>query len=202
MDGNGRVGRLLVTLLLEHWGLLHRPLLYVSLFLKRHRQAHYPRLAAVRTDGDWEGWLDFFLDGVATIADEALATAQALFAQVTADRGRVLEQPGATLTAVQVFERLPNQPVVTVSGVVADVGVTKQTVGRAIDALVAARVLVEVTGVGGTGGMTMALICGFCGLGRSCSHPWSLCPVGLTVANCGHDGGCHPRSCLARVDVA
>lgn len=69
LDGNGRIGRLLVTLLLEHWGLLARPLLYLSLFFKRHRQEYYRRLNAVRVDGDWEGWLDFFLDGVATIAD-------------------------------------------------------------------------------------------------------------------------------------
>lgn len=71
LDGNGRIGRLLVTLLLEHWRLLTRPLLYLSLFFKRHRQEYYRRLNAVRVDGDWEAWLDFFLDGVATIADEA-----------------------------------------------------------------------------------------------------------------------------------
>ena len=65
---------------------------------------------------------------------------------MTADRGRVLVQPGATLTAAQVFERLPNQPVVTIAGVVADFGVTKPTAGRAVDALVAAGVLVEMTG--------------------------------------------------------
>ena len=68
LDGNGRIGRLLVTLLLEHWKLLTRPLLYLSLFFKRHREDYYRRLNAVRVDGDWEGWLDFFLDGVAAEA--------------------------------------------------------------------------------------------------------------------------------------
>ncbi len=72
LDGNGRIGRLLVTLLLEHWKLLTKPLLYLSLFLKSHREDYYRRLSAVRADGNWEGWLDFFLDGVATIADEAV----------------------------------------------------------------------------------------------------------------------------------
>lgn len=66
LDGNGRIGRLLVTLLLEHWSVLSKPLLYLSLFLKRHRADYYRRLTAVRVDGDWEGWLDFFLEGVAT----------------------------------------------------------------------------------------------------------------------------------------
>src|SRR5258708_5886274 len=73
LDGNGRIGRLLVTLLLEHWKLLTKPLLYLSLFFKRHRADYYRRLNAVRVNGDWEGWTDFFLEGVATIADEAVA---------------------------------------------------------------------------------------------------------------------------------
>jgi Fic family protein len=72
LGGNGRIGRLLVTLLLEHWKLVTKPLLYLSLYFKRHREDYYRRLTAVRVDGDWEGWLDFFLDGVATIADEAV----------------------------------------------------------------------------------------------------------------------------------
>ncbi len=147
LDGNGRIGRLLVTLLLEHWQLLTRPLLYLSLFFKRHRREYYRRLDAVRVDGDWEGWLDFFLDGVATIADEAVATSRDLFALVTADRTRVLGQRGATLLAVQLFERLPGRPIVSVSWVVDALGTTKPTAGRAIDALVGAGVLVETTGM-------------------------------------------------------
>jgi Fic family protein len=85
LDGNGRIGRLLVTLLLEHWKLLTKPLLYLSLFFKRHREEYYRRLDAVRIEGDWERWIDFFLDGVATIADEAVASARELFALVAAD---------------------------------------------------------------------------------------------------------------------
>ena len=146
LDGNGRIGRLLVTLLLEHWGLLTRPLLYLSLFLKRHRQEYYRRLNAVRLEGDWEGWLDFFLDGIATIADEAVNTARDLFTLVTADRARVLQQDGVNLLAVQLFERLPRRPIITAPWVVETLGTSKPTANRAIDALSRAGVLVETTG--------------------------------------------------------
>ena len=146
LDGNGRIGRLLVTLLLEHWKLLTKPLLYLSLFFKRHREDYYRRLNAVRIDGDWEGWLDFFLDGVATIADEAVASARELFALVAADRARVLAQEGMSVVALRLFEMLPRHPVVTVASVMKFVETTKPTAGRAIELLVAAGVLVETTG--------------------------------------------------------
>jgi Fic family protein len=146
LDGNGRIGRLLVTLLLEHWKLLTKPLLYLSLFFKRHRAEYYRRLNAVRVDGDWEGWLDFFLDGVATIADEAVASARELFALVAADRARVLKHEGMSVAALRLFELLPRHPVVTVSSVMKLLTTTKPTAGRSIEALVAARVLVETTG--------------------------------------------------------
>jgi Fic family protein len=146
LDGNGRIGRLLVTLLLEHWKLLTKPLLYLSLFFKRHREDYYRRLNAVRSDGDWEGWLDFFLDGVATIADEAVASARELFALVAADRARVLAHAGMSVVALRLFEFLPRQPVATVASVMKLVATTKPTAGRAIELLVAAGVLVETTG--------------------------------------------------------
>ncbi len=146
LDGNGRIGRLLVTLLLEHWKLLTKPLLYLSLFFKRHREEYYRRLNAVRIDGDWEGWLDFFLDGVATIADEAVASARELFALVAADRARVLAHEGMSVVALRLFELLPRHPVVTVASVIRLVETTKPTAGRAIELLVAAGVLVETTG--------------------------------------------------------
>jgi len=146
LDGNGRIGRLLVTLLLEHWKLLTQPLLYLSLFFKRHREEYYRRLNAVRALGDWEGWLDFFLDGVATIADEAVASARELFALVAADRARVLAHEGMSVVALRLFELLPRHPVVTVASVMKFVETTKPTAGRAIELLVATGVLVETTG--------------------------------------------------------
>lgn len=146
LDGNGRIGRLLVTLLLEHWELLTKPLLYLSLFFKRHREDYYRRLNAVRIDGDWESWLDFFLDGVATIADEAVASARDLFALVAVDRTRVLALEGMSVVALRLFELLPRHPVATVASVMKLVDTTKPTAGRAIELLVAAGILVETTG--------------------------------------------------------
>jgi Fic family protein len=146
LDGNGRIGRLLVTLLLEHWKLLTRPLLYLSLFFKRHRADYYARLNAVRVDGDWEGWLDFFLDGVATIADEAVASARDLFALVAADRARVLAHEGMSIATLRLFEFLPRHPVVTVASAMKLVETTKPTAGRAIELLVTVGVLAETTG--------------------------------------------------------
>ncbi len=115
LDGNGRIGRLLITLLLEHWGLQKRPLLYPSLFFKRNQARHYRRLNAVRAEGDWEGWLDYFLERVAIISEEAIATARGLFAIASADRNRVLANKSATVPALRFLEPLPRHPIVTVA---------------------------------------------------------------------------------------
>jgi Fic family protein len=146
LDGNGRIGRLLVTLLLEHWKVLAKPLLYLSLFFKRHRDDYYRRLSAVRVDGDWEGWTDFFLAGVATIADEGVASARDLFALVTADRGSVLQNDTTSAAAVRLFELLPRHPLVNVASVMKLLETSKPTAARAIDSLEAAGVLIETTG--------------------------------------------------------
>jgi Fic family protein len=146
LDGNGRIGRLLVTLLLEHWGLLSRPLLYLSLHFKRHRAEYYRRLGAVRTDGDWEGWDGFILDGVATIADEAVTSSRELHALVERDRTRVLEAGSSSVAAVRLLQELPRHPIVSVGLVTKLLETTKPTAAKAIDVLVAAGVLRETTG--------------------------------------------------------
>lgn len=146
LDGNGRLGRLLITLLLEHWGLLRAPLLYLSLFFKRHRAEYYRRLDAVRTEGDWEGWLDFFLDGVATTADEVVVTARSLCDLVEADRTRVLGSKSTTVAALRLFEQLPEHPFVTVATACKLLGASKPTAGRAVEALEQAGVLAETSG--------------------------------------------------------
>ncbi len=146
LDGNGRLGRLLIALLLEHWGLLKSPLLYLSLFFKRHREEYYRRLNAVRTEGDWEGWTDYFLEGVATIADEAVASARELFALISADRNRLLTLDIASVSAARLFERLPDHPIVTVRSAMRLVDVSKPTATRAVEALISAGILVETTG--------------------------------------------------------
>jgi Fic family protein len=146
LDGNGRVGRLLVALLLEHWGVLSQPLLYLSLFFKRHQTEYYRRLGSTRTDGNFEGWLDFFLEGVAVIADEAVAAVKALFDLVATDRARVLASGSTSITAARLFEQLPGHPVVTIGGVTTLLDTTKPTASKAVSALVDAGVLVEITG--------------------------------------------------------
>ncbi|MEZ4654714.1 MAG: hypothetical protein R3E12_14310 [Candidatus Eisenbacteria bacterium] len=91
------------------------PLLYLSLFFKRHREEYYRRLAAVRSDGDWEGWTRYFLEAVATIATEAVASARALFALVNADRARVLGAETSSVSALRPFEALPSHPILSIA---------------------------------------------------------------------------------------
>ena len=144
--GNGRLGRLLVTLLLEEWRQLSQPLLYLSLFFKRRREDYYRILNRIRTEGDWEGWTAFFLEGVATIAEEAVQSARDLFALVSRDRARVLAGGKATVVASRLFEELPRHPVVTITGAVKLLGTTKPTAAKAIALLEKAGVLAETTG--------------------------------------------------------
>ncbi len=146
LDGNGRIGRLLITLLVEHWGLLSSPLLYLSLAFKRQQQEYYRWLNEVRTRGDWEGWTEFFLDCVREAANDGVETARRLFAQINADRSAVLEHQATTIPAVRLFDLLPQNPMVTLSKTSELLNSSKPTVGKAIDALCQAGVLQEVTG--------------------------------------------------------
>jgi len=146
LDGNGRIGRLLIALLVEHWGLLKTPLLYLSVAFKRHRQAYYERLNGVRVDGDWEGWMRFFLDCVTEAADDAIASAQRLHVVTAADRTKVAAHARTTVPAIRLFELLPSHPMVTLSLASKLLGVSKPTAVKAIDALQAAGVLREITG--------------------------------------------------------
>jgi len=135
---------MLIALLLDHWKLLKSPLLYLSLYLKQNQAAYYRWLSAIRTEGDWIGWLRFFLEGVAEIADDATRTARELYAQVSVDRRTLLAAPGATVTAIQLFEQLPEHPIITMPLVTRLLSTTKPTAGKAIDVLIKAGVLAEV----------------------------------------------------------
>ena len=146
LDGNGRIGRLLVALLVEHWGLLDSPLLYLSLALKRHREEYYTRLSAVRTDGDWEGWTAFFLDCVREAADDGVATAGKLFSLLTKDRQALLRRVGVTIPAIRLLDQLPNHPIVTLPLAMELLETTKPTASKAIEALRKAKILSETTG--------------------------------------------------------
>ena len=146
LDGNGRIGRLLIALLVEHWGLLKTPLLYLSVAFKRHRQAYYDHLDGVRVGGDWEGWMRFFLDCVTEAADDAVASAQRLHAVTAADRAKVAAHARTTIPAIRLFERLPSHPMVTLPLSIQLLGVSKPTAVKALDALQAAGILHEITG--------------------------------------------------------
>lgn len=146
LDGNGRVGRLLITLCLEDWGLLTEPLLYLSLYFKRHRDEYYARLDSIRTDGDWEGWISYFLEGVAMIAGESTDLIRSLFGITTRDRSRYLDSDGATVVGARLFERLPRNPLITTKWVVRACETTPPTATKAIDSLCAAGILEETSG--------------------------------------------------------
>ncbi|MCC7396739.1 MAG: Fic family protein, partial [Planctomycetes bacterium] len=114
LDGNGRIGRLLIAALLEQWGLLPEPLVYLSGYLKQHQAEYYRRLSAVHTDGDWEGWVGFFLDGVDTAATDAERGIVAMASLINADRKRLLAAPRVGAVALRLFELLPLMPRFTI----------------------------------------------------------------------------------------
>lgn len=115
LDGNGRVGRLLITFLFCHEGVLQQPLLYLSLFLKRHRKEYYEQLQRVRTDGAWEQWLAFFFEGVAATADQAADTARRIL-HLFQENQRCLTEAGAASSVVRVHALLQSRPMLSVNG--------------------------------------------------------------------------------------
>jgi len=146
LDGNGRIGRLLIALLVEHWGLLDQPLLYLSVALKRRQQEYYQRLSAVRIDGDWEGWTVFFLECVREAADDGVDAAQRLYALVERDRRRLIEHESATMTAVRLLDILPTRPFITAPQALDALNTTKPTANKAIETLQEVGILRETTG--------------------------------------------------------
>ena len=145
LDGNGRVGRLLITFLLVHRGVLHRPLLYLSLYLKRHRHDYYEALTAIRDEGDWESWLLFFVRGIAETAEEATVNARAIVALREAHRNRILEERAPT-NALRLLDLLYERPLVDVNLVRAELGVTFATANKLVDQLERLGLVVEATG--------------------------------------------------------
>ena len=135
LDGNGRIGRLLITLLLAHWRLLESPLLYLSVYLKEHQAEYYDQLGSIRTSGTWTNWFRFFLEGVQQVATTAAATASALNRQVNNDRKILLSAESITVSAIQLFELLPEHPVISTPLVTQLLDTTKPTAGKAIELL-------------------------------------------------------------------
>ena len=145
LDGNGRIGRLLIVLQLVHDGLLREPLLYPSLFFKKHRALYYELLNAVRLQGDWERWLDYFADGVEQSATQAVATAKQLLVLVDRDRDRIATLGRSATSALAVLQALQRQPVTSAAALVKATGLALATVNRMLVQLVDAGIVSEVT---------------------------------------------------------
>jgi Fic family protein len=146
LDGNGRIGRLLIAALLEHWALLPEPLMYLSGYLKQHQAEYYRRLSNIRTEGDWEGWVGFFLEGVVTAANDAERSVVAIASLVTADRRRLLQDPKAGPASYKLFELLPLMPRFTVERVRQKLETSFPTANAAVKLLEDLGIVTEVTG--------------------------------------------------------
>ena len=146
LDGNGRLGRLLIALLLHHGGLLSEPLLYLSLYLKENRRAYYDLLDRVRATGDWEAWVDFFLEGVEQTARSAVQTAQRLVQTVGADTLRIQQTGRAAANALRVLSALRQRPVITLQHLCKAHAMTFPTASKAMHSLVSVGIARELTG--------------------------------------------------------
>lgn len=146
LDGNGRLGRLLITLILCEAGVLREPILYLSLFLKSHRDDYYRLLQEVRQAGTWETWMEFFLTGVAETAEQAVATARELIAMFEVDRQKIVGIGRAAPSALRVHELMQAHPIVTIPTVSSRLGVSFTTARGALEKLVGVGVVRETTG--------------------------------------------------------
>ncbi len=148
LDGNGRIGRLLVTLLLAKWGLLRRPVLYLSYFFLKNRDEYTRRLQGVRDDGDWEGWVEFFLRGVLETSTQATETARRILSLRSDHESQVVRTLGVSRagSGQALVRQLFRQPVVSINDVTKLLGVSFPTAGNLVDDFVRLGLLVEITG--------------------------------------------------------
>ena len=135
LDGNGRLGRLLISLLLKHWNYLNCPLLYLSLFFKTYRKEYYQKLNAVRTEGDWEGWIEFFLEGVASVASVAFETIRNLHSIINKNRKKLHKSKNANISSVRLFEILPKHPIIVASQVMKLLNCSRPTAKKTLKIL-------------------------------------------------------------------
>ena len=146
LDGNGRMGRLLITFLLSQHGVLKRPILYLSAYFKQHRQEYYERLQAVRDSGDWEQWLKFFLMAVLDVSQEAADTAHQILALREGHRQTVQHSKFGTVSSLELLDHLFQEPYLSVPRAAELLAVSYPTANTLVDALVGVGLLVEVTG--------------------------------------------------------
>lgn len=145
MDGNGRLGRLLITLLLCEQKVLRQPMLYLSLYFKTHRQYYYELLNTVRLTGDWEAWLDFFADAVIVTATQAVETAQQLLDLSNKDRYKIIGLGRAAASTLKIHRALMEHPIATSGWLVEKAGITPATVNKALGHLVQTGIVRELT---------------------------------------------------------
>jgi Fic family protein len=146
LDGNGRLGRLLITFLLCAEGALHEPSLYLSLYFKTHRRQYYDLLQQVREEGAWETWLDFFLTGVKETSEQATATARRILALFAEDRSRIETLGRKTPSAMRLHQLLQTRPITSIPAAARRLGVTQPTISKSIEELVGLGIVREVTG--------------------------------------------------------
>ena len=145
LDGNGRLGRLLITLLLCEQKVLREPMLYLSLYFKTHRQYYYELLGNVRLTGDWEAWLDFFAEAVIVTATQAVETAQQLLDLSNHDRDKIRGIGRAAASTLQVHRALMEHPIATSGSLVEKTGITPATVNKALGHLEQLGIVKELT---------------------------------------------------------
>lgn len=146
LEGNGRIGRLLIPLLLVYEKALEQPLLYLSLYLKAHRSTYYDLLQAVRLEGDWEAWVGFFLEGVAVTAEEATSMAQAIFRQTNEDGKRIEGLGRISGTALRLHHWMQRKPVFTIGEATRSLQLTPQTIINSLQRLESLGLVQEVSG--------------------------------------------------------
>ena len=148
LDGNGRIGRLLITFFLMMMGDLRQPNLYLSLFFKNNRQEYYSRLSAVRTAGDWEGWLDFFLHGVAETSNQVVQTSQAISALFKADNDKIATLKRAGITARQAHAQLQKTAISNAINMATALDVSVPTASLALNNLKELGIVKDISGSG------------------------------------------------------
>jgi len=146
LDGNGRLGRLLITLILCAEGAISQPLLYLSLFFKQHRQEYYDRLDAVRLKGDWLGWLRFFLEGVEQTAQQAADTTGCILRLFEEDRRKVEDLGRKAGSVHRVLDLLRRHPITTIPNATDWLNLTPPTIRSAVESLEALNIVREITG--------------------------------------------------------
>ena len=148
LDGNGRIGRLLITFFLLMMGNLRQPSLYLSLYFKNNREEYYRRLGAVRATGDWEGWLDYFLYGVAETANQVVATTQTISALFKSDNDKIVVLKRAGITARQAHERLQKIAISNANNMAAALNVSVPTARLALNNLKELGIVRDIQGSG------------------------------------------------------